>query len=107
MPQSHRGGILNHHHQGIFCGSVDPYAEGIDVDSAVSIAGSAGSASFHLVKALHGSGVNHSNPRKLLFFEYAAAGSWPLIDFEIYSSYEQFEQKMVLGKQYLVSPNCG
>ncbi|HJL88431.1 MAG TPA: phytanoyl-CoA dioxygenase family protein, partial [SAR324 cluster bacterium] len=31
----------------------------------------------------------------------AAADAWPLIDFEVYGDYKEFEQKVVLGKSTL------
>jgi phytanoyl-CoA hydroxylase len=106
LPKSHLGKTLNHHHNGIFSGSVDLKKERIDTSKAIKIKGNAGSASFHHVKALHGSSPNFSNrDRRLLLFEYAAADAWPLVDFEVYGNYSEYEEKMVIGKSTL-RPRC-
>ena len=102
VPGSHQGKTLNHHFQGVFSGSVNPDSENIDLSTAVKLTGSAGSASFHHVKALHGSSPNFSDrPRRLLLLEYASADAWPLIDFEVYGDFQEFEEKIVLGKSTL------
>ncbi|MED5344291.1 MAG: phytanoyl-CoA dioxygenase family protein, partial [SAR324 cluster bacterium] len=102
FPQSHQGKTMDHHHREVFCGSVDLLGEKLDPSSATKITGPAGSVSFHHVKALHGSAPNTSDrSRRLLLYEYAAADAWPLIDFEVYGNYGEFEEKMVLGKSTL------
>ena len=102
FPQSHLGKTMNHHHQGIFCGSVDLPSEKLDPSSAIKITGPAGSVSFHHVKALHGSAPNFSDrSRRLLLFEYASADAWPLIGFQGYGNYKKYEENMVLGKSTL------
>ena len=102
FPQSHQGKTMDHHHREVFCGSVDLLGEKLDPSSATKIPGPAGSVSFHHVKALHGSAPNTSDrSRRLLLYEYAAADAWPLIDFEVYGNYGEFEEKMVLGKSTL------
>tara|TARA_Y100000815_G_C13223566_1_gene455307 strand:- start:94 stop:957 length:864 start_codon:yes stop_codon:yes gene_type:complete len=102
VPQSHLGKTLNHHYRGVFSGSVDLKEEEVDSSTSYKITGKAGSASFHHVKALHGSGPNHSDrPRRMLLFEYAAADAWPLVDFEVYGDFAEYEEKMVLGKSTL------
>ena len=102
VPQSHLGKTLNHHYRGVFSGSVDLKEEDVDSSTSYKITGKAGSASFHHVKALHGSGPNQSDrPRRMLFFEYAAADAWPLVDFEVYGDFAEYEEKMVLGKSTL------
>ena len=106
VPQSHLGKTLNHHYKGIFSGSVDLEKERIDLSTAVKITGKAGSASFHHVKTLHGSSPNFSNrPRRLLLFEFAAADAWPLVDFEVYGNFSEYEEKIVIGKNTL-QPRC-
>lgn len=106
VPGSHQGPALNHHFNGVFSGSVNPEQEGVDLSQAVKLTGRAGSASFHHVKALHGSSPNHSErPRRLLLFEYAAADAWPLVDFEVYGDFAEYEEKMVLGHSTL-QPRC-
>ena len=99
VPSSHEGATLNHHFQGVFSGSVNPDSEKIDLSTAVKLTGPAGSVSFHHVKALHGSSPNFSSrPRRLLLFEYASADAWPLVDFEVYGDFHEFQEKIVLGK---------
>ncbi|MBT3717012.1 MAG: phytanoyl-CoA dioxygenase family protein [Deltaproteobacteria bacterium] len=102
VPQSHLGKTLNHHYRGVFSGAVDLKEEKVDYSTSYKITGKAGSTSFHHVKALHGSGPNQSDrPRRMLFFEYAAADAWPLVDFEAYGDFAEYEEKMVLGKSTL------
>jgi len=106
FPQSHLGKTMNHHHQGLFCGSVDLTSEKLDPSSAIKITGPAGSVSFHHVKALHGSAPNFSNrSRRLLLYEYAAADSWPLIGQNL-KNYKEYENNMVLGKSTLLPRIC-
>ena len=102
VPQSHLGKTLNHHYRGVFSGSVDLKEEDVDSSNSYKITGKAGSASFHHVKALHGSGRNLSDrPRRMLLLEYAAADAWPLVDFEVYGDFTEYEAKMVLGESTL------
>ena len=102
VPQSHLGKTLNHHYRGVFSGSVDLKEEDVDSSNSYKITGKAGSASFHHVKALHGSGRNQSDrPRRMLLLEYAAADAWPLVDFEVYGDFTEYEAKMVLGESTL------
>lgn len=106
LPKSHLGKTLNHHHDGTFSGSVDLKKERIDTSKAIKITGNAGSASFHHVKALHGSSPNFSDrDRRLLLFEYAAADAWPLVDFEVYGDYSEYNKKIVIGSNTL-RPRC-
>ena len=106
VPQSHHGKTLNHHYKGVFSGSVDLEKEGINISTAIKVTGKAGSASFHHVKTLHGSNPNFSNrPRRLLLFEYAAADAWPLVDFEVYGDFSEYEEKIVIGTSTL-QPRC-
>ena len=102
VPQSHLGKTLNHQYRGVFSGSVDLKEEDVDSSTSYKITGKAGSASFHHVKALHGSGRNQSDrPRRMLLLEYAAADAWPLVDFEVYGDFTEYEAKMVLGESTL------
>jgi hypothetical protein len=68
----------------------------LDVSSAVSFTGKAGSLSLHHVRLVHGSAVNRSaRDRRMLFIEIAAADAWPL---QGVSSYEEwFEGAMISG----------
>jgi ectoine hydroxylase-related dioxygenase (phytanoyl-CoA dioxygenase family) len=102
FPQSHQGKTMDHHYKNVFCGSVNLELENLIPSSATKMTGPAGSVSFHHVKALHGSAPNSSNRhRRLLLLEYAAADAWPLVDFDVYGDYQEFEDKMVIGKSTL------
>lgn len=80
IPGSHRGPILSHHNDGIFCGAIDPDDPLFEMDRAVTLTGKAGSMSIHHVRTLHGSAPNRSDrARKILFFECAAADAWPIL----------------------------
>lgn len=81
LPGSHRGAIHDHHANGFFCGAIDPVATPIDFEAAVRLTGSAGSMSFHHVRAVHGSAPNRSDrSRNLLLFQFAAVDAFPLVD---------------------------
>ncbi|HVG04468.1 MAG TPA: phytanoyl-CoA dioxygenase family protein, partial [Burkholderiaceae bacterium] len=82
VPGSHRGPTYDHHADaGYFCGAIDPAkAVGVDFASAVPVVGKAGAASFHHVRAVHGSGQNTSTrPRPFLLYEVTAADAFPLM----------------------------
>ena len=80
LPGSHRGAIHDHHANGYFCGAIDPIESPIDFSSAVELTGSAGSMTFHHVRAVHGSAPNRSTrSRNLLLFQFAAVDAFPLV----------------------------
>ena len=79
IPGSHKGPILDHSRDGIFCGAVDPADPMFESQKARSLTGPAGSLSIHHVRTLHGSAPNHSKTaRKILFYECIAADAWPI-----------------------------
>ena len=79
FPGSHKGPVLDHHHDGYFAGAVDLQANGLDLKDAVPLIGPAGSISIHHARILHGSAPNNSTrDRRLLFYEVSAADAWPL-----------------------------
>lgn len=81
LPGSHLGAIHSHHADGFFCGAIDPVASPIDFASAAKLTGSAGSMTFHHVRAVHGSAPNRSDrSRNLLLFQFAAVDAFPLAD---------------------------
>ncbi len=91
IPASHRGAIHDHHNpeSGYFCSSVDLARDELDRTGAVTCGGPAGSASFHHIRTLHGSGPNLSGrPRRLFLIGYAAADAWPLLGVEDWDAYE-------------------
>lgn len=80
IPGSHRGPVLSHHANGVFCGAVDPEDPDFHPDRAVALTGRAGSMTVHHARTLHGSAPNRSDrARLILFFEAAAGDAWPLL----------------------------
>ncbi|MEM7743055.1 MAG: phytanoyl-CoA dioxygenase family protein [Pseudomonadota bacterium] len=80
FPGSHREGVCNHHHDGVFCGAIDLEAEGLDMANAVPLAGPAGSISIHHARTIHGSALNRSaRDRRIIFFEMMAADAFPVV----------------------------
>lgn len=76
---THRGPVLDHSSNGVFCGAIDPADPLFDQNNAISLTGKAGSLSIHHVRTLHGSAPNNSKrARKILFYECGAADAWPL-----------------------------
>ena len=90
-PGTHTGPVWNHHGEdGRFCGLIDPESSAQRLKRAIPCMGTAGSMSFHHVRALHGSALNTSNrSRNLLLYEVAASDAWPLMgvkDFDEFNS---------------------
>jgi phytanoyl-CoA hydroxylase len=94
IPGSHRGPLMSHSQDGYFTGAIDPAT--IDVAAAVPMTGPAGAMTLHHPMLIHGSALNESvKPRRMLFYEYAAADAWPLI----YGvDYEEYNSRMVCGE---------
>jgi len=79
IPGSHKGPVLDHTSNGVFCGAVDPADPQLDLASAVTLTGKAGTISLHHVRTLHGSAPNMSDRARLvLFYECGAADAWPI-----------------------------
>jgi len=100
IPGSHRGPVHNHQNDGFFVGAIDVAGAGLDVGKAVTLTGTVGSMTIHHVRAIHGSALNLSGrPRRMLFYEIAAADAWPLATFlENYRDFEQFfSGRMITG----------
>jgi phytanoyl-CoA hydroxylase len=85
---------MDHHRDGWFVGAIDPAT--IDVASAVPMIAPAGSMTLHHPMLVHGSALNRSaKPRRMLFYEYAAADAWPLI----YGvDWAEYNTRMVCGR---------
>ncbi|WP_245638345.1 phytanoyl-CoA dioxygenase family protein [Croceicoccus bisphenolivorans] len=86
---SHKRPLIDHHDEdGYFVGAV--LAKEVDHAKAVLLEGPPGTVSFHHPMTLHGSSVNLSgDPRRILFYEYAASDAFPLfykVDWEEYDS---------------------
>ena len=80
VPGSHKGPILSHHNQGIFCGAIDPDDPDFQREKIVTLTGKAGSMTVHHARTLHGSAPNQSDrPRLILFYEIAKADAWPIL----------------------------
>lgn len=79
IPKSHRGPVLNHHHNGVFAGAVSPDDDELDLSQAITLTGKAGDMSIHHARTLHGSAPNVSaHSRMMLFYECHAGDAWPL-----------------------------
>ena len=106
IPGSHKGPIFDHHSEdGYFIGAIGEPEQTLDLAAAVPITGRAGSMSVHHVRAVHGSALNlSSRPRRLLFYEMAAADAWPLWSEVIalkYANFQQFNEQMIQGEATL------
>ena len=100
IPGSHRGPIYDHHSDGFFVGAIDIAGTDIDTATSVALTGSAGSMTIHHVRAVHGSALNVSgHPRRVLFYEIAAADAWPLMSFKPdFRDFGQFfNERMITG----------
>jgi ectoine hydroxylase-related dioxygenase (phytanoyl-CoA dioxygenase family) len=107
IPGSHRGPVLDHHADGVFCGAIDPEAAEIDFDTAKPCVGPAGSISVHHVRTIHGSALNVSDKmRRLLLFQYRAADAWPLLGAQQPKSWEAWQALMLTGDDDPVVPRC-
>ena len=81
IPGSHKGPIHDHHAGGYFCGAIDPTRCDADFDAAVPLKGTAGSVTFHHVRAVHGSAMNRSDrSRNFLLYQFTANDAWPLAE---------------------------
>lgn len=80
IPGSHRGPVLSHHANGVFCGAIDPGDPDFHPEQAVTLTGRAGDMTVHHARTLHGSAPNRSDrARMMLFYECHAADAWPLL----------------------------
>ena len=95
-PGTHTGPVWTHHGEdGHFCGLIDPALIKPEIARAVPCMGTAGSMSFHHVRALHGSALNTSNrSRNLLLYEVAASDAWPLMGVK---DYDEFNSRLLAG----------
>ncbi|MGI9354518.1 MAG: phytanoyl-CoA dioxygenase family protein [Rhizobiaceae bacterium] len=100
FPGSHKGPILDHHHQGVFAGSVDLAEAGLDMKDAVSLMGPAGTISIHHGRMLHGSALNNSpRDRQILFYEMMAADAFPVTGaMTPFTTIEDYDSRMLCGE---------
>src|SRR3954462_5546926 len=96
-PGTHTGPVWSHHGEdGRFCGLIDPALIQAEIARAVPCVGTAGSMSFHHVRALHGSALNTSNrSRNLLLYEVAASDAWPLMGVK---DFDEFNSRLLSGE---------
>ena len=106
IPESHKGPVLSHFNNGVFCGAIDPDDPDFDMSKAVTLTGKARSMTIHHARTLHGSSPNNSNrDRLVLFYECNSADAWPLVGAGAYMKStnpvqlcNQLEKQMVCGK---------
>src|SRR5262249_16969933 len=80
LPGSHRGGVLDHHQDGVFIGAISPSRREVDLSRAVPVEVKAGGISIHHGHMLHASAPNRSErPRRLLLYDLAGVDAWPLM----------------------------
>lgn len=109
IPGSHKGPVLDHSANGVFCGAINPRDSGFNAGDAVALTGKAGSMSVHHVRTLHGSAPNLSErTRMLLFLECGAADAWPIAgNASAYTGlnqqdfWKQMQERMMCGQQTL------
>jgi len=79
IPGSHKGPLLSHHNNGVFCGAINPDDPDFQFERAVTLTGKAGDMTVHHARTLHGSAPNNSDrARLIMFMECLAADAWPL-----------------------------
>ena len=106
IPKSHKGPVLSHFNNGVFCGAIDPDDSDFDISKAVTLTGKSRSMTIHHARTLHGSSPNNSNrDRLVLFYECNSADAWPLVGAGAYMKStnpvqlcNQLEKQMVCGK---------
>ena len=106
IPESHKGPVLSHFNDGVFCGAIDPDDTDFDMNKAVTLTGKARSMTIHHSRTLHGSSPNNSHRERLvLFYECNSADAWPLVGAGAYMKStnpvqlcNQLENQMVCGK---------
>ena len=106
IPESHKGPVLSHFNNGVFCGAIDPDDSDFDMSKAVTLTGKARSMTIHHARTLHGSSPNNSNrDRLVLFYECNSSDAWPLVGAGAYMKStnpvqlcNQLENQMVCGK---------
>ena len=106
IPGSHRGPVLSHMMDGVFCGAVDPDDPAFALDEAVTLTGKAGDMTVHHARTLHGSAPNLSTRNRLiLFYECHAADAWPLLGANSYIHslgqrrlWEDLNERLITGR---------
>ena len=106
IPGSHKGPILSHHNNGVFCGAVDPDDPNFNREKITTLTGRAGCMTIHHARTLHGSAPNKSDrPRLILFYEIARADAWPILGASSYfhglgqkGFWDDLQDRMIIGQ---------
>lgn len=100
FPGSHKGPIYDHHSGGVFAGTMDLAACGLDMADAVKLMAPAGSISIHHARIVHGSDTNRSpRDRGVIFYEMMAADAFPIMGSMTKSpSFEEYNTRMLCGE---------
>lgn len=106
IPGTHKGPILSHHNNGVFCGAINPDDPLFQMEKAVTLTGKAGTMTVHHARTLHGSAPNRSDrARLILFYECHAADAWPLLGAGSYIHalgqrrlWDDLQERIVTGK---------
>ena len=109
IPKSHKGPVLSHSANGVFCGAVNPDDPEFHLDQAVTLTGKAGSMTVHHARTLHGSAPNRSDrARLILFYEIARADAWPILGAGSYyhalgqrKFWEDLQDRTIIGEPCL------
>lgn len=109
IPETHKGPLLSHHNNGVFCGAIDPDDPDFHLNRAVTLTGKAGGMTIHHARTLHGSAPNRSDrARLILFFEACAADAWPLLGAGSYihrlgqqEMWDDLHDRMICGEPVL------
>ena len=80
IPGTHKGPLLSHKNNDMFCGAISADDPLFIAEQAVTLSGKAGSMTIHHARTLHGSAPNLSDRNRLiLFYEVAKADAWPIL----------------------------
>jgi ectoine hydroxylase-related dioxygenase (phytanoyl-CoA dioxygenase family) len=80
IPGTHKGPLLSHKNNDMFCGAISADDPLFKAEQAVTLSGKAGSMTIHHARTLHGSTPNLSDRNRLiLFYEIAKADAWPIL----------------------------
>lgn len=98
-PGTHLGPIFDHHSGGVFAGTVDLQACGLDASEAVKLTAPAGSMSLHHARLVHGSDANRAQrDRSILFYEITCADAYPIMGaMTQLPSLEEFDRRLLCG----------
>ena len=106
IPKSHKGPILSHFSNDVFCGAIHPDDPEFKIEEAITLTGKAGDMTVHHARTLHGSAPNiSSKSRLMLFYECNAVDAWPLLGAASYihslgqhKFWKDLEERLITGK---------